>query len=238
MSFAPKRRWSYSLRTLCLVVTVAPCLLRSMTRGADPKENPQAHLSEGIACLEMRNYDKAIDHLTEAIRLNPKNAEAYNFRGVAWKYKGQFDNMIRDCTEAIRIDPKFAAAYHNRGRAWRGKKEYDKAIQDFTQATRVDPIYGGAYNSLAWLRATFPDAKYRNGKQAVEYATKACELADWKNGEWFSTLAAAYAESADFEKAVVWQTRALELASADEAKALQGQLTLYQGRRPYRQTNP
>ena len=146
--------------------------------------------------------------------------------------------MIRDCTEAIRIDPKFAAAYHNRGRAWRGKKEYDKAIQDFTQATRVDPLYGGAYNSLAWLRATFPDAKYRNGQQAVDEATKACELADWKNGEWLSTLAAAYAELGDFKKAVAWQSRALELTSADEAEALKAQLALYQGRRPYRQTNP
>ncbi len=73
--------------------------------------------------------------------------------------RGLRGSMIRDCTEAIRIDPKFAAAYHNRGRAWRGKKEYDKAIADFTQATSVDPLYGGAYNSLAWLRATFPDAK-------------------------------------------------------------------------------
>jgi hypothetical protein len=26
---------------------------------------------------------------------------------------------------------------------------------------------------LAWLRATFPDAKYRDGEQAVEYAAKA-----------------------------------------------------------------
>ena len=198
----------------------------------------RSDLSQGIACLEERDYDRAIEYFGEVVRLNPQNAEAYNFRAVAWKYKGEFDNMIRDCTEAIRIDPKFAAAYHNRGRAWRGKKDYDKAIEDFTQATRVDPHYGGAYNSLAWLRATFPDAKYRDGEQAVEYATKACELSGWKNGEWLSTLAAAYAERGDFEKAVVWQTRALELTSADDAKDLKGQLALYQERRPYRQTNP
>jgi tetratricopeptide (TPR) repeat protein len=155
----PKRRWlRFSLRTLFVVVTVAPWM-HSASCHADPQENPQAYLALGAACLEMRDYDKAIENFSKAIRLDPQNAEAYNLRGVAWKFKGQFDNMIRDCTEAIRIDPKFAAAYHNRGRAWRGKKEYDKAIADFTQATRVDPLYGGAYNSLAWLRATFPDAK-------------------------------------------------------------------------------
>jgi tetratricopeptide (TPR) repeat protein len=238
MTTAPKRRWfQWSLRTLFVVGTVASWA-HSASCHAEPQENPQAYLDLGTACLETRDYDKAIEHFSKVIRLDPQNAEAYNLRGVAWKFKGQFDNMIRDCTEAIRIDPKFAAAYHNRGRAWRGKKEYDKTIADFTQATRVDPLYGGAYNSLAWLRATFPDAKYRNGEQAVEYATKACELAGWKNGEWLSTLAAAYAELGDFKKAVVWQTKALEVASPDEADALKGQLMLYQGRRPYRQANP
>ena len=148
---APKytRRWfQFGLGTMFVVVTAATCWLGSTTRGTDPKEDSQAYLSRGISCLETRDYDKALEHFTEAIRLDPQNAEAYNFRGIAWKYKGQFDNMIRDCTAAIRIDPKFAAAYHNRGRAWRGKKVYDKATEDFTQATRVDPLYGGP--TTAW----------------------------------------------------------------------------------------
>ena len=108
-------RSALSLRTLFVVVTVAACGLHSTTRGADPKESPQVCLSQGIACLEERDYDRAIEYFGDVVRLNPQNAEAYNFRAVAWKYKGEFDNMIRDCTEAIRIDPKFAAAYHNRG---------------------------------------------------------------------------------------------------------------------------
>jgi tetratricopeptide (TPR) repeat protein len=234
-----RSRWfPFGLATMFVVLAAAASLPCSPTRGAGFEEDPQVYLSQGIASLEARDYDKAIEHFTATVRLDPRNAEAFNLRGVAWKYKGEFDNMIRDCSEAIRINPRFAAAYDNRGRAWRGKKEYDKAIEDFTQATHVDPLYGGAYNSLAWLRATFPDAKYLDGRQAVEYATKACELADWKNGEWLSTLAAAYAKLGDFEKAVVWQTKAVALAGAEEATALKGQLTLYQERRPYRQTNP
>jgi tetratricopeptide (TPR) repeat protein len=198
----------------------------------------QVDLSNATASLMTHDYDKAIEILTEIIQVNPNNAEAYNLRGIAWKYKGEFDNMIQDCTEAIRISPNYAEAYHNRGRAWRGKEEYDKAIEDFIQATEVDPSYGGAFNSLGWLRATFPDAKYRDGKQAVEYATKACELADWKNAEWVGTLAAAYAEAGDFDKAVEWQTKAIELAGPEDVEGLKAQLGLYQAGRPYRQMEP
>ena len=91
---------------------------------------------------------------------------------------------------------------------------------------------------MGWLRATFPDAKYRDGKQAVEYATKACELADWKNAEWLGTLAAAYAEFGDFDKAVEWQKKALELAGLEEVEGLREQLSLYQAGKPYRQMKP
>jgi tetratricopeptide (TPR) repeat protein len=227
-----------SARAASAAMIVLACWTLATMRAALAQQDAKAELDQGTACLEQRDYDGAIEHFGEALRLDPRNAEAFNQRAVAWKYKGAFDNMIRDCTAAIRIDPKFAAAYHNRGRAWRGKKEYDKAIDDFTQATRVDPSYGGAYNSLAWLRATFPDARYRDGQQAVELATKACELARWKNGEWLSTLAAAYAELGDFEKAVAWQAGAIELARADEVEALRSQLKLYQEHRPYRQTKP
>ena len=52
------------------------------------------------------------------------------------------------------------------------------------------------------MRATCPEEKHRNGQQAVEYATKACELTAWKNAPYLGTLAAAYAEAGDFAKAV------------------------------------
>ena len=51
---------------------------------------------------------------SEAIRLNPKNADAYNYRGCAWVEKGELDKAITDFNEAIRLDPKDADAYHNR----------------------------------------------------------------------------------------------------------------------------
>ena len=49
-----------------------------------------------------------------------------------------------------------------------------------------------------------------NGKQAVEYANKACDLTGWKNANYLSTLAAAYAEVGNFDEATKWQTKCIE----------------------------
>ncbi len=62
-------------------------------------------------------------------------------------------------------------------------------------------------NSYAWLLATCPNAAARNGKRAVEVATRAAEVTQWKHVVVLDTLAAAYAESGNMPEAVNWQTK-------------------------------
>jgi tetratricopeptide (TPR) repeat protein len=82
--------------------------------------------------------------------------------------------------------------------------------------------------------ATSPNAKRRDGKTAIEFATKACELTSWKDPAYLDTLSAAYAESGDFDAAVKWQTKAIELLTNEgEKDAYRTRLKLYQERKPY-----
>ncbi len=206
----------------------------------DPKYEPAYNL-RGIAWGKKGEYEKAIANFTEAIRLNPKNPKVYDARGLASLEKGELDKAIADCSEAIRLNPKDADAYGTRGFAWRKKGEYDKAIADFNQAVAVNPKDAFAYNDLAWLYATCPDKKHRDGKKAVENANKAYQLTEGKNFGCIDTLAAAYAESGDFKKAREWETKVIELAATDKSVTVKNKadaasrLELYRQNKPYRE---
>jgi tetratricopeptide (TPR) repeat protein len=188
---------------------------------------------------EKKEHDVALEDLNEAIRRDPTSAASYNNRGVARERKKEYDRAIADFDAAIRLDPKSTVAYSNRGLAREAKREYDRAIADFDEAIRLNPKSAEAYNVRAWVWATCPDARYRDGKRAVESATKACELSGWKDPNPIDTLAAASAEAGDFEAAVKWQTKANALL-ADAGAKVEGQerLQLYRERKPYRRTNP
>ena len=76
----------------------------------------------------------------------------------------------------------------------------------------------------------------RNGKKAVESATRAGELSSWKDGNVVDTIAAAYAEAGDFDSAVKWQTQANALFSEpDDKKNGESRLELYRNKKPYRE---
>jgi tetratricopeptide (TPR) repeat protein len=180
--------------------------------------------------------EAAIKDFTDAIRFDPKDATAYLCRGIMLRQKGDLDGAIKDFNQAIQLDPQRAVSFVQRGDAWKDRRDLDGAIKDYNEAIRLDPNNSSAYNGRAWIWATAKDAKYRYGKGAVEDATKACELANWKNGWMLGTLAAACAETGDFEKAIEWQQKAIALypTNKDREDARQ-RLALYRESKPHRQ---
>jgi short-subunit dehydrogenase/lipoprotein NlpI len=124
-------------------------------------------------------FDKAIAAYTEAIRLDPKCAEAYWGRGWTYEKKGDYDQAIADFSEVIRLSPRLSEAYCDRGIVYGKKGSFDEAIADFTEAIRLAPQYtetyggqGSAYGQkgdLGTAIADFTDAIRLNPKLAEAY---------------------------------------------------------------------
>jgi tetratricopeptide (TPR) repeat protein len=71
---------------------------------------------------------------------------------------------------------------------------------------------------------------------AVEFATKACALSDWKSSIDLQALAAAYAEAGDFPNAVKWAEKAFELVPQRDRNEARERLQLYRDQKPFRIT--
>ncbi|MGD0899157.1 MAG: tetratricopeptide repeat protein [Thermoguttaceae bacterium] len=109
---------------------------------------------------------KRIADYTEAIRLNPGDAEAYHNRGGAYNDMGDYDKAIADLTEAIRLDPRDARVYHDRGWANKANGDPDRAIADFAEAIRLDPKMFNAYSG----RGLAYERKGDRDKAAADFA--------------------------------------------------------------------
>jgi Tfp pilus assembly protein PilF len=194
-----------------------------------------AYSNRGAAWADKQEFKKAMADFGQAIQLDPKLSLHHSNRGLAWYKQRQYDRAIADCSEAIRLDPEYADAHFNRALARYCKRDFEKAIADLSQAIRLDPAYTPAYRNRAWIWATCTDARFRDGKRAVESASKACELSGWKQADPIGTLAAAYAEAGDFATAVQFQEKANRLLaeSADKQKG-EELLGLFKEKRPYR----
>jgi RNA polymerase sigma factor (sigma-70 family) len=196
-----------------------------------------AYKDRGYAWSKQIKYDKAIADFSTAIRLVPTDADAYVRRGEAWTDKEEYDKAIADLSTAIHLAPTDADAYWRRGYAWSENRRYDKALADIGEAIRLDPKVVAPYLAQARIWATCPNAKFRDGEQALKSATRACELTHWKDADAIDILAAAYAETGDFDKAVKWQTKANAMfifAGSDDIEQGEACLKLYEQKTPYR----
>ncbi|MEW6455084.1 MAG: VWA domain-containing protein [Acidobacteriota bacterium] len=159
----------------------------------------------GIAYSELKEYNKAIEDFTEAIKLNPKYEEAFNNRGVAYYNSGEYDRAIEDYTEAIRLEKGYPQSLHNRGLAYLEIGEYDKAIEDFTKEVSLNPKSPEAYDlrGMAYLRMGLKE-------KALEDFVKALEI----NPEFWSSYlnrGLLYSEDGEYEKAIKDFTKAIDL---------------------------
>lgn len=193
------------------------------------------YVERGRAKRAKGDLDGAIRDYGEALKQEPAYSVALNNRGVVWEAKGKDDEAVKDYTAAIKADPKYSTPYRNRGLIHQRRGDFTLAAKDFTDAVEYDPENPTTLDDLAWLLATCPIASVRDGKKALTVSKKACELTEFRNMLLLETLAAAYAESGDFTKAVQTQKKILDNKDYMDkyGAGVRSKLKLYEQDKPY-----
>ena len=183
-------------------------------------------------------FDAAIQLYTSCIDMGELTGRqlsmALNNRGNAHLDADQYNQAIADFDEAINVNPEYAKPYNNRGLAKQLKGLYSDAIIDYKQAVKRDPVDLNALNNLAWIQATCPVATIRNGVEALKIALLVNEATEFGNAATLDTLAAAYAETGNFEQAINYQRQALGLADGVERVDQEKRLAQYRNNIPFR----
>lgn len=197
-------------------------------------KNAMALNARGWVLFKQGKPEEAIYDLNRAIRYAPRLSIAYGNRGVCHVSQNNFDQAIADHTRHLKLQPSSPFALSNRAVAWLGKGDFAKAKQDYQAAEKISPNLDEALNGYAWFLATCPEEKYRDGKLAIEKASKACEISKGKDWYHLDTLAAAYAEEGQWEKAVEYAEKALQVAPKAKLEICQQQLDRFKQKKPFR----
>ena len=199
----------------------------------------EAYANLGCTLARQKKVNEAIYHYQEALRINQNNVKVHNNLGVLLAGKAKVNEAIYHYQEALRINPKYAGAYYNLGKIYANKGDVENAILFYKKTLQVSPNMAEALYNLSWIYATHKDNKFRNGKQAVKLAEKLCRIQNYSHPLSLDALAAAYAETGKFDRAVKVAQQGLSMALTqgpeELASGLTKRLQLYQAGIPYRQ---
>ncbi len=202
-------------------------------------------LMRSAIAAEQKRYGDAIEDLRLIIKDQPKetpNAGLLMQLGLYYSFDDRPTEAIKVFGQVIKIDSDNWLAYSMRGDTLLAMREYARAIADFEKALDLAPKdnaeRSGILNNLSWTLSTSLIADVRDGKRALEHGLEACELTEYKKPHILSTLAAAYAELGQFDKAIEWAEKAVVLGQESEEpqlEQLKAELESYRKKEPWRE---
>jgi len=173
--------------------------------------NYVAHECLAEDLLKQGKVALAIQECKIALEINPTSSYAYNNFGTALAKQGNYADALVYFTRAVQLNPDLAKARHNLGKALGIQGQFDEALSQFREAIRLDPDWPAPMNDFAFLVAAHPELEGRDVNEAIHFAGRACELTNYKNTAYLSTLAVTYSAASRFSEAARTLETALNL---------------------------
>jgi tetratricopeptide (TPR) repeat protein len=153
----------------------------------------------GITQFQMQRFDESKKSYEKAIKNDKTCANAYNNLGVVYYRNKRYGRAIKFYRKAIDVQPDNASYHNNVAAAYFADKQLEKAIPEYQKALELDP-------DIFERRST-------NGIVA--------QISPEDRAHYSYVLAKMYAQTGQFDRALLYLRRAIEEGYKDVNNALQ-----------------
>ena len=171
-------------------------------------ESALAFNRRGDSFQELRRFQDAVSDYTSSLEISPKAPAVHHARGYSLAALGKNDEALNDYDRSLELDPSRTSTRLLRGHLNRKMHRYEEAVADYEQVSKEDPDSDLAIINLAAVLSAANTPSVRDGKRAIDLATKACEKSEWKSALPIAVLSLAQAEAGNFGEAIETAKRA------------------------------
>jgi tetratricopeptide (TPR) repeat protein len=173
--------WLVLMATFILLLIYAPRLLSKLV-----SNDPKKYFTTGYHEYQEQKYDAAIQDLTKAVELAPKDIQNHKFLGLAYNKKQDWDNAIKEFSECIKLDPTNTEALDFLAWNYYLKKDYLNALAGWTKITEINPNLPYGFAGIGRVYST-----QQKWKESIPYYEKSVSL-DTTQWETYHEMGRAY----------------------------------------------
>ena len=170
----------------------------------------------GSMYIKQKNFDAAIQQYARILTFCPKSRKAFSEMARAFTEQGNHPQAEVWLRGAVELEPASVELHFRLAEIQQRLGKTEEALENYSMVLRLRPNERGALNNIAWIRATHPDARFRDGTKAVELLRPLVRSPDC-DANVLDTVAAAYAEAGRFDDALQTAQIAIEKARSQKA---------------------
>lgn len=210
-------------------------LYRSVIAGGDGAE--LAHRKLGYSLLVNGQTAESLDQYRRVVAMAPQDSSARYFMGAGLSLLGRHEEALAEFRTVCDADSSHVGARVGRARMLYALGDYAAAQQSLEEEVAAGDAAPPIRMTLARILAACPQDDLRDGARALELAREL--FGEGQSVDGAETLAMAYAETGDFDRAVETQQWAVDRVRT--ARRLRNQLPhvgarleLYRSQQPCR----